>query len=143
MLLNLKISTSIEVNASVVKTWDALTNPEIIKEYLFGTETITDWKAGSPIIFQGEWNGQNYKDKGVILEIIPEKLLKYSYWSGFSGIEDKPENYAIVTYQLSSNGNQTTLKITQEGFAGEKSYESSQKDWGLVLDKMKEIIEKK
>jgi uncharacterized protein YndB with AHSA1/START domain len=39
---NLEVSKSIIVNADVAKVWDALTNPEIIKEYLFGTETITD-----------------------------------------------------------------------------------------------------
>ena len=52
---NLKVSKSIEVNSNAKKVWDALTNPGKIKVYLFGTETITDWQIGSPIIFQGEY----------------------------------------------------------------------------------------
>ena len=50
---DLIVSKSIIVNANNDKVWKALTNPEIIKEYLYGTETLTDWKVGSEIIFQG------------------------------------------------------------------------------------------
>ncbi|MBC7885478.1 MAG: SRPBCC domain-containing protein [Saprospiraceae bacterium] len=42
------------IKASVAKVWDALTNPEVVKQYFFGTDLVTDWKVGSPIIFQGE-----------------------------------------------------------------------------------------
>lgn len=74
--------------------------PEKIKVYLFGTETITDWKIGSPIIFQGEYDGHKYKDKGNVLENVKNETLKYDYWSKFSGLEDKPDNYSIVTYHI-------------------------------------------
>ncbi len=80
----LTVTTSIEINADRAKVWDALTNPEKIKVYLFGTETLTDWKTGSEIIFQGEYQKHQYKDKGIILDIRTEELLQYSYWSGFT-----------------------------------------------------------
>ena len=75
---NLNLKASIEINASHSKVWKALTTPELIKKYLFGTETITDWKIGSPIIFKGEWEGRKYEDKGIILDIKKEKLLNNS-----------------------------------------------------------------
>ena len=53
------------------------------------------------IKFKGEWGGKKYEDKGTILEMNYQQLIKYNYWSSISGIEDKPENYIIVTYQLS------------------------------------------
>ena len=59
------VSESIEIHEAPSKVWDALTNPEIIKKYLFGTETITDWKVGSEIIFQGEY-GENKEHKYTI-----------------------------------------------------------------------------
>src|SRR4051812_19004731 len=97
---DLQVSETIEVNASAEKVWHALTTPKLIAEYLFGTETVTDWKIGSEVIFQGEYEGHKYRDKGVILENIPLKRISYSYWSGFSGLEDKPENYSTVTYTI-------------------------------------------
>ena len=79
MDLNLKVSANIEINTPTNKIWDVLTNPEKIKIYLFGTETITDWKVGSNIIFKGEYKGNKYQDKGVVLENKPNQLLSYSY----------------------------------------------------------------
>src|SRR5690554_2223019 len=97
---NLIASSKINIKSTPEKVWDILTNPVKIKEYLYGTEVITDWKTGSPIIFKGEYDGQQYKDKGKVIENKKNELLKYDYWSGFSGLEDKPENYSLVTYKI-------------------------------------------
>jgi len=122
---DLSVSESIEVNATPEQVWEALTNPEIIKEYLFGTETITDWKVGSEIVFQGEYEGHKYRDHGIIKEIIPLELISYSYWSGFSGLEDKPENYSLVTYKVEKEKNSTKFTWVQTGFATDQGYEHS------------------
>jgi uncharacterized protein YndB with AHSA1/START domain len=133
----------ININAPVAKIWEALTNPEIIKQYFFGTQTITDWKPGSPIIFEGEWQGKKYKDKGTILEVEDQKCIKYSYWSPMSGIEDKPENYLIITYSLTGLNNNVTLSIKQENIPGEKMKEHSQENWKKVLEGLKHVVEEK
>ena len=137
-----KVLKTIEINADKSKVWDALINPEIIKQYFFGTETVSDWKTDSEIIFQGEYQGTKYRDKGNILKIESEKILQYNYWSGFSGLEDKEENYSIVTYELNDENGKTRLSITQENFANEQSKEHADKNWDIVLNQMKEIIEK-
>jgi len=98
--------------------------------------------VGSTIIFQGEYQGQKYKDKGKILDIKEGQLLQYAYWSGFSGLEDKEENYSKVTYKLNRKEPYTILTLTQEGFASKQAREHSENNWGMVLDKIKEIIEK-
>lgn len=134
---------TILINASSSEVWEALTSPDLIKKYLFGTETTSDWKVGSPIIFRGEWEGKFYEDKGTIKEIIPNKLLKYTYWSSMSGKEDKPENYANVIYELESEGNQTLLTIIQDNIATEQSREHSENNWGMVLNSIKKLLEEK
>lgn len=142
---DLIVSESIDINASPAMVWDALTNPEIIKKYLFGTETITDWKVGSEIIFQGKYgenNEHSYRDKGIIIQNIPGELLSYSYWSGFSGLEDKPENYSLVTYNLKSEDDQeTTFTWTQKGYATEEGYQHSLGGMKEFLKQIKRVIE--
>ena len=86
-----------------------LTDPEKIKIYLFGTETITDWNVGSPISFQGNYEGQTCHDKGNVLEVEKNKILKYNYWSSFSGLKDQLENYAVVTYKLEQKNTGQTV----------------------------------
>src|SRR5438045_2426501 len=97
---NLTGSVSITINAPAAKVWEALTTPSIIKKYFFGTDAVSDWQVGSPLIFRGEWQGKTYEDKGTILESVPNKKFKYSYWSSMSGKEDTSENYANVSYEL-------------------------------------------
>lgn len=50
---DITLTKSIRIIASTAKVWEALTNPERIKQYFFGTECINDWKKGSPILYKG------------------------------------------------------------------------------------------
>jgi uncharacterized protein YndB with AHSA1/START domain len=143
---NLIVSKSIEINASPSKVWEALTNPEMIKEYLFGTETITDWKVGSEVIFQGVYGDNNehsYRDKGIVRENVLNKVLSYNYWSGFSGLEDKPENYSLITYTLESDDNKKTkFTWTQKGYPNEDAYNHSVNGMDAFLQQIKGIVER-
>ena len=143
MKTNITGRVELDIKAPVEKVWEALTTPEIIKQYLFDTNTFTDWKVGHPIIFKGEWEGKPYTDKGTILEIEKNKMIKYDYWSPRSGNEDKPENYVIITYHLKNKGDYTTLVITQENIPDEKMKEHSEENWAKVMGDMKKIVEKK
>ena len=60
-----------------------------------------------------------------------------------SGIEDKPENYVIVTYELSGRDNNVVLTITQENIPDEKMKTHSEENWKKVLDGLKKVVEKK
>jgi uncharacterized protein YndB with AHSA1/START domain len=141
---DLKVFKSIEINASADEVWDALTNPKKISIYLYGTETITDWKEGSSIVFQGEYDGHQYKDKGLVKTNRKNELLKYDYWSGFSGLEDKPENYSTVSYIIEpvSDGK---VKFTwmQEGFSSEEGQKHSDNGLYSMLEQIKELVENK
>jgi uncharacterized protein YndB with AHSA1/START domain len=134
-----KATTTIHAPAS--KVWQALVNPEIIKQYLFNTDVISDWKVGSPIIYRGEWEGKPFEDKGKILEIEPEKVMRNTHWSPLSGVPDTPENYHTVTYTLSAQGDSTEVTITQDNNASEEEKAHSEKNWRTVLDGMKKLLE--
>lgn len=129
------------IHASVSKVWQALVNPEIIKQYLFNTEVISDWKVGSPVIYKGEWEGKAFEDKGEILEIEPGKVLKSTHWSPLSGAPDSPENYHTVTYTLSAHDDSTEVTITQDNNATEQEKAHSEKNWEIVLAGMKKLLE--
>ena len=137
----LKVEKVVIIQAGPDEVWKALTDKESIKQYFFGTEAISDWEVGSSLIFQGEWEGKTYQDKGMILAADVGKLLQYNYWSGFSGLEDIPENYSLVTYRLSAELDKTTLTLTQEGFAGEEARAHSEGGWTMILDNLKKLLE--
>lgn len=133
---------TITVNAPTAKVWKALTTPELIKQYLFGTEVTTDWQPGSPITYRGVWKGKTYEDKGKILQVDPEKLLVSTFWSSLSGVSDTPENYKTITYKLSAEGNGTTLTLTQDNNATQEEAKHSEENWTMVLNALKQLLEK-
>ena len=141
MSKNLIAKATTTINAPAPKVWDALTKPEQIKQYLFGTQVTTDWKVGSPITYKGEWKGKAYEDKGKVLEIEPGKRLVSTFWSALAGLPDKPENYKKVGYELASSGDKTKLTITQDNNATEEEATEAEKNWNMVLDGIKKMLE--
>lgn len=137
----LMISKTIDIKASPEQVWSVLTDPEQIKIYLFGAECQCDWTVGSEIIFQGEFQGHQYRDKGIIKALIPNQKLQYTYWSGFSGLEDSPENYSLVTYEIITKGHQTQLTVSQVGFAAEENQTHAALGWESVLQTIKVLLE--
>ncbi|MBX7203871.1 MAG: SRPBCC domain-containing protein [Bacteroidia bacterium] len=130
------------LHATPEEVWNALTNPDIIAQYFFGTEAISDWKVGSPLHFKGVWEGKAYLDKGTILKSEFARLFEYDYISSFSGLEDKPENYAIITYRLFPEQEGTRLEITQTNIATEEMQKHSEQNWGYILTNLKQLLEK-
>lgn len=128
------------VKASLEKVWDALINPEMVRQYFFGSNQETTWEVGSPILWTGEYEGQTYVDKGIVLEFIPNEKVSYSYLSSWSGLEDNPDNYLLVTCEVKSMNDGTELTITQSNYDEEKAKHSSE-NWAVVIDGMKKLIE--
>ena len=128
------------IKAPIDKVWDALTNPETVKQYFFGSNQETDWNVGSKILWTGEYEGTSYVDKGVVQEYSPNKKLSYSYLSSWSGLEDKSENYLLVAYEVKPTEQGTELTITQSNYDEEKAKHSAE-NWGVVIDGLKKLVE--
>ncbi len=139
---NLTARAQRTIDASSDKVWKAFTDPEIIREYMFGTTVTSDWKEGSKITWKGEFKGKKYEDKGEILEIVPGKKLKYSHFSPMSGQPDTPENYHTVTITLKEEGNKTEVHLNQDKNGSEKSKKESEENWAGMLDSLKKLLEK-
>ena len=133
---------SITIDAPASKVWRALTDPHIIKEYLFGSEVITDWKVGGPIIYKGIWKGKPFEDKGKIVKVEPEKELVSTHWSPLSGVPDRPENYHRVSYELSARDGGTHVTVTQDNNATEDEKAHSEQNWKTVLEGLKKVVER-
>ncbi|GAC1648239.1 MAG: SRPBCC domain-containing protein [Gemmatimonadaceae bacterium] len=134
-------TVSVPINAPAKKVWEALTKPNLIKQYFFGTNVETDWKPGSPIRFHGAWQGKAYEDKGTILEAVPGKRIAYTYWSSLSGTVDLPENYKTVSFDLSNEAGNTVLTLTQDNNDTEEAKKHSEANWQTVIQGLKKLVE--
>ena len=143
------IKNGILINASPQKIWDALINPEKTKIYMFGCETVSDWKVGSQLLWKGNYEGKEMVFvKGDIFEIDDFKKLVYTVFDPNSTMEDIPQNYLTVSYELSVEDNQTLFSVTQGDYnkvaEGEKRYKDSYNNgegWNPILIQIKKLVE--
>ena len=56
-------------------------------------------------------------------------------------MEDIPENYANITYQVADNEGNTKVTITQDGFKNEEAKAHSETNWTAMMAEMKKLIE--
>jgi uncharacterized protein YndB with AHSA1/START domain len=135
-------TAEVEIAASPANVWAALTDPEQIKEYMFGSQVITDWKEGSPIVWKGEYDGKKYEDKGQIVEVEPQRRLKVTHFSPLSGQEDRPENYHTLLYELEERGGRTHVSLSQDNNPSKEAAEHSRENWEKMLVGLKQVVER-
>ena len=138
---NFIANASVTIDAPPVKVWDALVNPQAIKQYMFGANVVSNWRDGSSITWTGEWQGKPYEDKGTIRQIRPERLLEYTHFSPLSGLPDQPENYHTVKIQLSDHGIRTHVSLAQDNNPTEEARAHSEKNWQMMLTGLKKFVE--
>ena len=142
MKKDLIAKASIMIHASPKMVWDALTNPDLIRIYMFGTTVVSDWKQGSPIVWKGEWQERRYEDKGVILAFEPEHVIRYNHFSPLSGTPDIPENYHTVTITLVRMGDATLVSLAQDNNEDEEARKHSEENWKTMLTGLKRVAER-
>jgi uncharacterized protein YndB with AHSA1/START domain len=139
--MDIVAKAQIDIAAPATEVWRALTDPESIAKYFFGSQVETDWQPGSPITWKGQYNGKSFEDKGEILEVAPNRLLQMSHFSPLSGQPDKPENYHTLTYELTEADGSTHLSLSQNNNSSKDEAEHSTTNWETMLEALKKTVE--
>ena len=136
----INIST-IKINAPIQKVWDIITKPEFVKLWQYGSDLLTTWESGSDIRFRTEWEDKVFEQWGKVLEFRPNEIVKYSLFAPRPDLEDKAENYFIMSYVLTDDNGQTKLEIIQEDNRPNAIQEEPQGEENQVLRSLKQLAE--
>jgi uncharacterized protein YndB with AHSA1/START domain len=136
------VTSEIDIKSPISAVWEALTEPDLVKRYFFNVDIETDWSVGSEILYHGEWEGKKFEDKGYIREFEPEKTIAIDYLPSSTGIEDKPENYHRVTYELNAIKSGTHVLVSQDNTSPD-SAKQHKKNWDIMLKGLKKMLEAK
>jgi uncharacterized protein YndB with AHSA1/START domain len=134
-------SADVDIKAPSSAVWQALTDPAQIKQYFLGADVDTDWRPGSSIVWRGQYEAKPYEDKGEILEVEPNRLLKHTHYSPMSGQPDEPANYHTLTYSLVEGDGITHLSLSQDNNGDEAEAERASATWAMVLNGLKDTVE--
>jgi len=135
-------TASLDIAASPDEIWGILTDNARFGEVMFGSEVITDWTVGSPILFRGTWEGKPFEDKGEILELDAPTRMRHSHFSPLTGDADVPENYHEVRYDLEPTDGGTRVTVTQDNNPTQDAADHSSRNWRMMLDSLKKVAER-
>ena len=131
----------VTIDAPEAAVWRGLTDPETISRYMAGSRVETNWTVGSPITWNGEYDGQAYQDKGQVLEFAPPQRLVVTHYSPMMGQDDSPENYHRISYDLAEVDGRTTLTLEQDGNDSPEQAQQFSRNWQQMLELLKAEVE--
>ncbi len=128
-----------EYTAPIELVWRAITEKELMKKWYFDVSGFKP-EVGFKFSFEGGKEDKRYMHLCEVVEIIPLKKLKYSWtYEGYTGI-------SFVTFELSSIGETTKVKLTHEGIETFTENDFTREDFNggwtyLIHESLKEYLE--
>lgn len=133
------IETTIAADRDTV--WQALTGEGAT--VMPGTKVETDWQAGHPIVFSGEWKGKAFEDHGEIRSVAEGEQVTFTHWSG---ARPQPADYHLVRYALTPEDGTTRVRLTQSNIGpnaevDEQTRAEFTRTFQMMLDQLKTTAE--
>jgi uncharacterized protein YndB with AHSA1/START domain len=121
------------------KLWQALTEPEITRQYWMATTHESEWKPGASwrIVFA---DGRT-ADSGEIVEIEPQRRLVLT-WRHEIIPALTAEGYSRMTYELEQQGEAVKLTLTHEmDMKDSRFIKAVSSGWPMILSSLKSLLE--
>lgn len=121
------------------KLWQALTDPEFIRQYWCEVKFECDWKQGS--LWRMLIPDGRVADGGQVIEIDPPKKLVLTWRNEFVP-EMHAEGFSRLTYELEQVGTSTKLTLVHEmDLPDSKLIEGVSSGWPHILASLKSLLE--
>ena len=141
------IQRTLLVDASPRAIWRVLTEPQLTKLYLEGSQARSTWKPGAPVVWVDKVEGQErVRAKGTVMACQPERRLRYTCLLTESDLPDEPASYTTVDILLEpERDGRTRLELWHGDFAGlpqdVRRAREAGREWVEVLVGIKRVAE--
>jgi uncharacterized protein YndB with AHSA1/START domain len=141
------IRKSVRVNASLNAVWGALTQPELMKNWMADSdiEIVTTWEVGSPMVINVQEASYKtaFTNTGVVLRFLKNRVLEYSHLSSLSRLPDQAENYTLIRFTLQQEREYILLDLDLSNFPTESHYKHIDFYWTVTLEVLKRFLEER
>jgi uncharacterized protein YndB with AHSA1/START domain len=141
------------------RLWQAITDPEFTLRY-WGAALHSDWRVGSPVLWQSGPEGEPADLDQVVLESDPPRRLAYTWhdyqddhaaifgWSAEELARYRTEPRAQVAFTIEPVGDTVRLTVLHDGFVpGSKMLQAVSGQlppslgWPVILASLKSLLE--
>lgn len=143
------------IHTTPERLWQALTEPEFIRNYFDGGGPESDWRVGSPIRWKMHRDDENHDWGQRVLEAEPYRRLAYSWhnyqpemaamfgWSEEHLAELQKESLSKVSFTIEPAGPVVKLTVLHDGFEPDSEMLNGiSQGWPMILSKLKTVLEK-
>ncbi|WP_028776232.1 SRPBCC domain-containing protein [Shimazuella kribbensis] len=134
----------IYIDGTLEQVWNALVDPEYVKQMYFGSVIESTFKVGDTLAYVGPGadGDQTIHVYGKILAFKPNSLLSFTHFTGKVYNPDTENFESRITYSLDQAGEVVKLTLVHDQWTdNDPSYLGSQKYWPIGLSMMKTLIE--
>jgi uncharacterized protein YndB with AHSA1/START domain/biotin operon repressor len=128
----------IYIRTTPERLWEAITDPEIHRNYHFGTEFVTDWTPGSRYELSHP-RAPGLLGEGENLEVDPPRRLVQSMVALWSD-DVKSEGTSRVTWEIEPIGDSCRLTVTHDQLR-EGANDQLYGGWPMILSGLKTWLE--
>jgi uncharacterized protein YndB with AHSA1/START domain len=131
-----------KLDAAPAKVWRAITEPEMLKQWMAPSDAFKIPVAEGDVRVGGRYHivmhapdGEVHDVSGVYREIVPNKKLVYTWaW------KSTPERESVVTIELRAAGGGTELTLRHEQFADEATRDHHNQGWTGCLARLEKAV---
>ena len=121
------------IRTTPAKLWDALTNPEMTRQYYYNSRVLTDLRVGGKFAYEGP-DGQINLD-GEIIEIVPERKLVTTFKATWAP-DGEPTR---IEFEIEPMGEACKLTMTHYDYAKAKA--GVEMGWPMIVAGLKTLLE--
>jgi uncharacterized protein YndB with AHSA1/START domain len=127
------------IRATPERIWEAITDASLTRRYFYGTQVKSDWKVGSPIVY--DYPDGRLAAEGRILEIDPPRRLVHTFSAAWDE-EVTPDAAHTVVWTIEPKGEACRVVCEHYGFTGDTAtWRSITGGLSLILNGMKTLLE--
>lgn len=139
------IEKTVVVAAPPSSVWAALTDPVAMSTWMgepdMRIDVRTDWRPGAPIVVTGVHHGP-FRNDGIVLDCVPERLLRYSHRSSVSHLPDTPDSDSEIAFALAPVAGGTAVHLAVQGFPTETIFRHLDLYWRGTMEVFKAYVER-
>jgi uncharacterized protein YndB with AHSA1/START domain len=130
----------IYIRATADKLWQALTQPEMTRQYWSNHRNTSDWRVGSP------WRHEDHDDStlvdisGTILESVASRRLGFTW--AIPADAQAGTRLSRVVFEITEDDGVSRVTLTHDQLPeGSDMAEGITEGWPLVLSSLKSLLE--
>jgi uncharacterized protein YndB with AHSA1/START domain/DNA-binding transcriptional ArsR family regulator len=135
----LRHAYEVVVRTSPMRLWEAITSPELTREYFYGARVRSDWKPGASLIYS--YPDGRVAAEGTVLEVTPPRRLVYTFSALWDEAVARDRAHRVI-WTLQPMGPVCRVVMENADFEGETAtYRSVRERTLLILNGLKTLLE--